>query len=170
MIADLSTGQATGDGTDKLINIGGLVGSQFDDTLIGDELENDFLALEGNDTIDGGRGLQDCVLYFVANGPVTVDLTTGSATGEGTDTLTGIEWVDGSDFNDTITGDANPNTIWGWDGGDTISSLDGDDIVYGIDGDDTIDAGNGSDVVNGGTGTDSCLNGEDVSNCESWLP
>jgi Ca2+-binding RTX toxin-like protein len=164
--ADLSTGQATGDGTDKLIGIVGLVGSDFNDTLIGDENANFFEGHEGDDTIDGG-GNTDLVAYFTATGPVTIDLTAGTATGQGTDTLTGVEDVYGGPFDDTIAGDANPNYIHGGAGNDTISALDGDDNVYGGDGHDTIDAGNGTDKVDGGSGTDSCLNGEDVSNCES---
>ena len=52
-------------------------------------------------------------MYWWASGPVTVDLTAGTATGAGNDTLTGIESVEGGPFNDTITGDANPNHIWG---------------------------------------------------------
>jgi Ca2+-binding RTX toxin-like protein len=167
VIADLSTGQATGEGTDKLIHIEGLVGSNYDDTLTGDEKQNQFVGLEGDDSIDGGGGVQDLVVHWWAKGPVTVDLTAGTATGEGTDTLTGIEWVGGGDFNDTITGDANPNSLWGNGGNDTISGLDGDDTVYGNDGDDTIDAGIGTDVVDGGPGTDSCLNAEDDTGCES---
>ncbi len=167
VIADLSTGQATGDGTDKLIGIEGLVGSKYDDTLTGDENANVFAGLGGDDAIDGGGGLQDRVFYWWAMGPVTVDRTAGTATGEGTDTLTGLEWVGASSFNDTITGDVNPNYIWGNGGNDTISGLDGDDTIYGNDGNDTIDAGNGTDLVDGGSGTDSCLNGEQVSNCET---
>jgi Ca2+-binding RTX toxin-like protein len=158
VIADLSTGQATGEGTDTLIGIEGLVGSRYNDTLTGDEQNNVFAGLEGDDAIDGGGGLQDRVFYWWAKGPVTVDLTVGTATGEGTDTLTELEWVGGSSFNDTITGDVNPNYIWG---------NNGDDTIYGNDGNDTIDAGNGNDIVDGGPGTDSCLNGEQVSNCET---
>ena len=165
--ANLSTGQATGEGTDKLIHIEGLVGSNFNDALTGDEKPNQFAGLEGDDAIDGGGGVLDLVVYWWAGGPVTVDLTAGTATGEGTDTLTGFEWIGGGDFNDTITGDANPNLLWGNGGNDTISGLDGDDTIYGSDGDDIIDAGNGTDIVDGGSGTDSCLSGEDVTNCES---
>jgi len=164
---NLSTGQATGEGTDKLIHISGLFGSAYDDTLTGDAQQNVFAPLAGNDTIDGGGGPADAVVYWYSNGPVTVDLSAGTATGEGTDTIAGIEWVDGSDYGDTITGDANPNRIWGNGGNDTIAALDGDDAVFGGDGDDTIDAGAGSDVVDGGSGTDACRNGEDVTGCES---
>ena len=128
---DLSSGQATGEGNDTLIGIERIVGSDHDDTFTGDETHNVFDGREGDDSIDGGDGLQDLVLYWSARGPVTVDLTAGTATGEGTDTLTGIEWVGGGAFNDTITGDVNPNAIWGNDGNDTISGLDGDDTIYG---------------------------------------
>jgi Ca2+-binding RTX toxin-like protein len=167
VVADLTAGQATGEGTDTLIHIEGLVGSYYDDTLTGDEAENQLMGLGGNDAIDGGGGLQDEAIYWWATGPVTVDLTAGTATGDGTDTLTGIEWIGGGAFDDTISGDANPNTLFGNGGNDTLSGLDGDDHVYGGDGNDTIDAGNGNDSVNGGAGTDSCVNGEDVSECES---
>jgi Ca2+-binding RTX toxin-like protein len=165
---DLAAGEATGEGTDQLIAIQGVVGSDFDDTLVGDTAVNQFEGLEGNDTIDGGGGLLsflDAVTYFNAAGPVTVDLTAGTATGAGTDTLSKIGVVHGGSFDDTVTGDANPNYIHGGDGNDTISSLDEDDWVFGEEGDDTIDAGNGNDLVDGGSGTDTCTNGEDVTSC-----
>jgi Ca2+-binding RTX toxin-like protein len=167
VIADLSTGQATGEGTDKLIHIEGLIGSSYDDTLTGDDQANTLLGQEGDDAIDGGGGLQDEAAFWWAKGPVTADLTAGTATGEGTDTLTGIEWVGAGPFNDTITGDANPNYMWGMAGNDTIFGLDGDDSIWGSEGNDTIDAGLGTDFIEGGFGTDSCLNGEDVTYCES---
>jgi len=164
--ADLSTGSATGDGTDKLIGIEALVGSDYDDTLIGDEQMNDFYGRGGDDSIDGG-GNFDFVWYFYATGPVTVDLTAGTATGEGTDTLTGIEDIHGGPFDDTITGNGDSNYIHGGEGNDTITGLDGDDYLYGEEGDDTIDGGNGNDVVDGGPGTDSCVSEEDANECES---
>ena len=164
--ADLSTGHATGDGTDTLIRIEGLAGSHHDDLLVGDTGQNKFEGRGGDDAIDGGGGPVDAVTFYFASGPVTVDLTAGTASGEGIDTLTGIESVHGGSFSDTITGDANTNFIEGGAGNDTISSLVGDDYLSGGAGDDTIDAGSGTDVVDGGPGADSCLNGEDVSNCE----
>ena len=42
--------------TDTLISIENATGSQFDDTLIGDELTNVIQARGGDDTVDGGGG------------------------------------------------------------------------------------------------------------------
>jgi Ca2+-binding RTX toxin-like protein len=90
---------------------------------------------------------------------VTVDLAAGTATGEGTDTLTGIENVFGSgNFGDTLTGDTQDNALFG---------SGGDDSVSGGDGNDDLDGGNGTDALDGGIGTDTCLNGETIVNCEA---
>ena len=164
---DLSAGTATGEGTDTLTGIEDLEGSRYDDTLTGDDGLNYILPGEGNDAVDGGGGLNDWVDYFYSASAVVVDLTAGSATGQGTDTLTGIEEVYGSQHNDTITGDAGPNALLGGAGDDTISGAAGDDTLDGGDGNDTLDGGDGTDTVDGGAGTDTCVNGEDVSNCEA---
>ncbi len=55
-----------------------------------------------SDTIHGGEGV-DTVDYTMATEAVTIDLTTGIATtGGSTDTLTSVEGVIGSDYNDTF--------------------------------------------------------------------
>jgi len=110
--ANLSTGSVTGEGTDTLTGIEVLEGSR-DDTLTGDEGGNSFMPGDGDDIIDGGGGLTDEVSYFYSANAVTVDLGGGTATGEGTDSITGIESFYGSPFDDTIVGDANPNELWG---------------------------------------------------------
>jgi Ca2+-binding RTX toxin-like protein len=154
---DLVTGTATGEGSDTLTGIEDIEGSRFDDTLTADDGWNYLYPGDGNDIVDGGGGIQDRVdFYFSANG-VTVDLTAGTATGEGTDTLTGIEEVFGSQHDDTITGDAGPNTLYGGPG---------DDVVSGAAGDDTLNGGDGTDTLDGGDGTDICSSGETTSNCE----
>jgi Ca2+-binding RTX toxin-like protein len=155
---DLSAGAATGEGTDTLSGLEGVVGSRFDDVLTGGDANNTFQAEDGNDTIDGGGGL-DFASFFLSPAPVTVDLTAGTATGEGTDTLAGIENVVGSgDFGDTLMGDAQANMLLG---------SGGDDSVSGGDGDDELDGGGGTDALDGGIGTDTCLNGETIANCEA---
>ena len=60
----------------------------------------------GGDTRDG-------VDFFFSPQAVVVDLTAGTATGDGTDTLAGIGQVFGSRHDDTITGDANANSLYG---------------------------------------------------------
>jgi Ca2+-binding RTX toxin-like protein len=157
--ADLATGTATGgEGTDTLTGIEDLEGSRFDDTLTGDANWNFFFPLGGNDIVNGGGDSRDRVDFFYSPIGVVVDLTAGTATGEGTDTLTGIGQVFGSRHDDTITGDANANSLYGGPGNDTISGASGDDTLDGADGTDTLD---------GGIGTDTCTTGETVTNCEA---
>jgi Ca2+-binding RTX toxin-like protein len=154
---DLSADSGIGEGSDSLPGIEGVVGSRYDDVMTGDAGNNSFQADRGNDTIDGSGGV-DFASFFLAPGPVTVDLPAGTATGEGTDAITGIENVSGSrDYADTITGDGVDNLLLGFGGNDTVS---------GADGDDGLDGGSGTDTLNGGNGADTCLNGESVVNCE----
>src|SRR4029450_5047157 len=133
--ADLEAGTATGHGTDRLVAIEGLVGSNFDDVLFGDGVSNLLVAQKGDDVvdargsgtleelgadlIDGGGGEDvldgdagaDIVTFEDAPGAVTVDLTLGTATGWGADSLSGIEGIVGWVFEDTLTGDAQDNAF-----------------------------------------------------------
>src|SRR6266540_557779 len=111
--ANLTTGTATGEGSDTLANIENIQGTKHDDTLTGDAGPNVFLPLVGNDGIDGSGGT-DTVSYEVSPSAVTANLSTGTATGEGTDTLTAIENLNGSPLNDNLTGDAGPNVCTAW--------------------------------------------------------
>jgi trimeric autotransporter adhesin len=78
-------------------------------------------------------------------------LTTAQNTGgSGTDTLLNFEWLWGSQYNDTLSGNASGN----WLKGDA-----GNDILNGYEGVDTLTAGSGNDLLNGGTGND-VLNGD----------
>lgn len=160
---DLTTGIATGQGTDSLSNIQMVLGTQFADTLRGDDQPNAFEGEGGRDTIDGGGG-QDIAMFVDAT-RVDADLTTGTSTsiypGEnqaGTATLTGIEDLWGSFGPDTLDGNAFANRMFGLAGGDSMT---------GSAGDDHLDGGEGiSDVTDGGLGTDTCVNGETEVGCE----
>jgi Ca2+-binding RTX toxin-like protein len=165
-VIDLAAGTATGEGSDTLQSIEEAGGTDFDDTITGDSRQNFFQGNGGDDTIDGAGGL-DWVEFLVAPGPVTVDLTAGTTTGDGSDTLIGIERVNGSRFGDSITGDAGQNFLDGRGGNDVINGADGDDIVVGDRGNDSLDGGNGTDEAYGGPGTDTCTNAETVTNCEA---
>jgi len=69
---------------------------------------------------------------------MTVDLTTGLATGMGSDTLNGIKNVNTGTGNDTITGDSAANMINSGAGNDALITSLGADVMDGGDGDDTF--------------------------------
>ena len=106
---------------DTLANIENVTGSNHDDTIIGNASAN---------IIDGGAGA-DTVSYATSNAAVTVSLLTGKGSGghaQG-DTLTNIEKVTGSDYNDTITGNGSANHMVGGAGADKLYGEGGSDTV-----------------------------------------
>jgi Ca2+-binding RTX toxin-like protein len=146
---NLATGSANGRGRDTLINISGIADSRFDDLLTGSAANAEaFFMRTGNDTIDGGGGENDIVLYAEAPFPVTIDLTAGTAVGQGINTtMRGIQSAVGSLFDDTITGNDLDNFMWGIDGDDTVTGGNGDDFVEIPLGNDNVDGGAGEDTA-----------------------
>lgn len=145
---DLAAGTATDGqgGTDSLISIEGVHDSSFDDNIKGDAGRNHFRLGLGNDILDGRDGL-DHVLYETEASSVTVDLTTGLASGTaiGNDTLTSIEAVTGSYFDDAIT-------LRNFEGGYAFGRA-GNDILTGGTLSDNFHGGSGNDTINGGGGS-----------------
>lgn len=141
---------------DQLVNIQGAEGSAFDDVLIGNAESNRFDGRDGADLIDGGAGF-DWAEYNNAPAGVTVDLANQVATNDGygkNDRLSSIEAVQGSLFDDTLTGDTLGNQLDAMDGNDSVSAGDGNDTVNGGLGNDSIDGGLGDDVLAGNDGDD----------------
>lgn len=68
------------------------------------------IGTSGDDALVGGPEL-DTVLYINATGSVTVNLELGTGTGFGADTLTNIENVIGSAFDDFLVGDTQNNVL-----------------------------------------------------------
>ena len=92
----------------------------------------------------------DHVSYADLDVPVTVDLSTGTATftpvsggPEITDTLTSIEQVTGTPEDDTFTANDNGNKFTGGAGDDTFIGGEGNDIFIGGAGQDTFTGGAG---------------------------
>ena len=87
---------------------------------------------------------------------MTVSLAAGSASGgAGNDVISAIEAIDGSAYNDILTGDDLNNTIHGRGGADTIVGRGGRDGLFGDDADDKLLARDGEgDQLNGGAGSD----------------
>lgn len=158
---------------DTLRNLEDIIGSNFDDVLIGNSIGNSIQGLTGNDilmgnagndTLDGGAGI-DLVSYRYAPLAVTVNLTQNTATDglNGTDQILNLENIQGSNFSDTLIGNLQINWLFGGIGNDTLAASGGNDILYGEtdndllsgeDGNDTLMGGQGADVLNGGNGID----------------
>ena len=120
-------------------------------TLRGEGGDDVLLSTSGNDNIQGGTGT-DIVDYSGANTGVTVDVTVTTAQstgGGGTDTLSGIEGVRGSNSNDTFEF-SNPQdgAVYYVDGNGGISNVidlsgySSDAVTFG-DGRVTVDMGGG---------------------------
>ncbi|MBK8320983.1 MAG: DUF4214 domain-containing protein [Betaproteobacteria bacterium] len=123
----------------------GIFGDSGDDIISGGDGDDNVWGGAGNDFIDGGPGQLDAVAYTQQ---VTVNLSSGVAFGgEGIDSISSIEWVFGSDFGDSITGDANENSLFGGDGNDTLFGEGGNDYLNGGLGDDFLDGGDGIDIL-----------------------
>jgi Ca2+-binding RTX toxin-like protein len=104
--------------------------------------------------------------YSVSTAAITASLADGSATGEGSDVLTGIESLTGSSKNDSLTGSGVTNTLSGGSGADTLWGLEGADKLNGGGNADTLEGGSGNDAVVGNGGPDSLLGvgGDDALN------
>ncbi|HSH88335.1 MAG TPA: Ig-like domain-containing protein, partial [Ramlibacter sp.] len=147
--ASLATGLVTGGGgNDTLVNINYLRATNFADILAGSDTTAHTEIFEGrggNDTIDGKGGV-DLVRFDSATGAVNVNLVTGVALdGQGgTDTLSNIEGIRGTPFNDTLTGGNAANGT---------GSSDGFEFFMGNAGNDAINGGGGYDRADYTTST-----------------
>ncbi len=121
-----------GGGNDTINGLDGndtLNGGSGNDVLNGGLGNDTLIGGVGNDALNGGDG-QDVADFSGSATGVTVNLAAGTATGQGTDTLSGIEEVLGTALSDTLTGDANANVLRGNGGVDTLNGGDGADALY----------------------------------------
>ncbi len=123
-------------GDDTLAGDGGsdrLYGSHGRDDISGGEGDEDVLRGDiGFDQLDGGPGARDIASFSTASEAVTVDLTGGSAYGDGRDRIaSGTEDVIGSGYGDTLTGDSADNRLDGGAGFDELDGRAGSDLLYG---------------------------------------
>ncbi|MEQ1950590.1 calcium-binding protein [Mesorhizobium sp. CN2-181] len=146
-------GDAAGDTYNSIEHI---IGSDFDDGLVGTAGGNKLdggkgadriFGIDGNDILTGGEGADylsgglgtDTASYAAAAARVTVSLAnpvinTGDAAG---DTFNSIENLTGSAFDDYVYGNSAANVIKG---------AAGNDIVKGYAGNDTLSGGSGADI------------------------
>lgn len=153
LVADLGTGVASAVGvSDHLSGIEGLVGGAGADRLTGGKGTDLLFGIGGNDVLDGAGGF-DYAGFLIA--PVTADLTTDVATGEGRDTMKGIEGL--------LAG-LSPSTLIGNSGANLMIGGPGNDVLRGGGGDDVLDGGPGADELYGEAGVDRLigLGGDDL--------
>ncbi|MCB2113840.1 MAG: hypothetical protein KDD85_09885 [Parvularculaceae bacterium] len=131
-------------------------GAAGNDTLLGGDGNDRLIGGPGADVLNGEAGLVDIVSYGVSPSAVTVTLWSNSATGGDAtgDTLLNLEGVIGSAYGDKLVGDHKFNVLQGNGGNDTLDGLDGWDFINGGNGDDLIIGGAGNDTLKGWFGND----------------
>lgn len=149
---------------DTFANIEDIEGSGFNDQLIGNDSSNRLFGRNGNDVILGGAGDdyllgdagndlliggsgadyfdggadKDAVSYKDATGGVIVNLQTkaGQQNDAQGDIYNNIEDTEGSNFGDTLIGDAANNALVGLNGNDFLDGGQGENKLFGGQGDD----------------------------------
>lgn len=160
-IIDASDGGKVGTAT--FASIENLQGDVADDTFV---FQTNAQGVAGRLTgqIDGGDGTNTLDFSALTAG-VTVDLSAGTAVGAGTGVsfaagIHKISNVTGSQGDDLIRGDNNPNELLGAGGNDILIGLDGaDHLVASGTGRSLLIGGRGADVLEGGDGQDILIGG-----------
>ncbi len=124
-------------------------GAGGNDIILGQGGNDRLTGVSGNDTINGGPG-NDTALY-PGSTAVKANLTTGFASGVGSDVLLGVENLTGSNADDQLRGSSVVNVLVGGKGADSLFGLGGGDTLNSKDGI------NGNDSLDGGPGKDNCI-------------
>jgi len=160
-----------------------IVGTPYNDYILGGEGDDTIYCGDGNDVAYGGGGA-DKIYGGNGNdylyGGDAPDLLDGGAGddhifgGSSGSSVNGIDQLIGGSGNDFIFGGLGIDKIFGGTGDDVIyGGQDTDPFLYGGDGNDYINGdsgqdilfgGNGSDILDGGTGVDQLYggNGDDI--------
>lgn len=141
-----------------------IYGTSADDQLSGTAGDDIIIAGAGDDRITPGTGADringeagmDLVDYSQSNASITYDFE-GIITAVGDvadDTLTNIEGLVGTGFDDRVDGDLADNHFFGGAGNDRLDGRGGADTIYGGVGDDGLLGRGGDDLIFGGAGND----------------
>jgi uncharacterized repeat protein (TIGR01451 family) len=151
-------------GDDVICGLGGndvLLGLGGSDTLYGGAGKDRLAGGPGDDRLRGERGA-DTVTFASARTGVQVNLAPGTATGQGADSLRGLERAVGSRYRDVLRGTRGRNVLTGGGGADRLYGGAGRDNLWGRAGNDYLGGGRGRDVLYGGKGRDRCRSGRAI--------
>ena len=161
---DVIWGMGSPDGLHDTISGDSDCAAVGNDQLFGGPGTTMFLPGHGADHIVGGGRPNDHVFFdqrYCSTTGVDVNLNAGTYTGGGT--ISGVENVNGTQYDDVITGNNAANFIFGWTGSDSIYGLGGADVLDGY-------SGSYLDHLDGGRNpigsADTCRGGETNVNCE----
>lgn len=173
------TGAAAGEANDTILNIEGVEGGPFADTLIGAGGAFLLRGGPGADVLrgDGGNDQADYGEFagVATRAGILADLGAGYGVDQagGVDALEGLTGVRGSPGADLVFGDAGANVLEGGDGHDALLGGAGNDTLFGgralsvngftmdgpSSGDDTLFGGDGDDLLYDAAFTDDVLVG-----------
>ena len=167
LVSQIFVGDDSFTGNDDYDELRGFAGN---DTLSGAGAGDWLSGGKGVDSYDGGAGIDGIHFYggVVVNHGVTIDmsLTVGNIVDDGfgnTETAINIEKIQGTVFDDVMTGHDGKDGFFGGQGNDTLSGAGGadtltggagDGVYYGGGGHDYMNASNGHDSYSGGAGRD----------------
>ena len=157
-------------GNYNLLNIENIIATTGNDTISGNDFDNEiwfgggddvWFASNGDDIVHGGSGV-DRVRFDNAASGVTFQVFNPNAQSysfpgfPNPDTLqiSSVENVTGSAFDDTISGNGVANVLNGGSGDDFLVGGGGDDVLFGNNDDDRLRGGGGNDTLNGSNGFD----------------
>ncbi len=185
---DLAAGTASGHGTDQLAQIENIEGSNYADTLLGDDGSNVISGLGGKDTLYGRKG-NDRLFgnsgNDYLNGGSQNDYLDGGADNDELDGWFGDDILIGGAGIDTVTFSGSQNgvtvdlaagtatghgtdqlaqieNIEGSNYADTLLGDDGSNVIRGLGGNDTIHGGAGADHLFGESGADGLFGGDGI--------
>jgi Ca2+-binding RTX toxin-like protein len=174
----LITGQNTGFGVDKLVNIENVMSGTGDDFLIGNRFDNWLRSSAGHDTLDGGGGndrLESGAGNDQLSGGTGDDQIYGGfgddglTGGSGNDVLDGIDGIDRVYFAGTADVTVNLAVTTAQETGhghdsilnvENVSSGSGNDRLIGSAVNNSMSAGVGDDTLSGGLGVDTLFGGD----------
>jgi Ca2+-binding RTX toxin-like protein len=132
VIADLNQGFVFAEGIDQVASVENIIASEWNDTLMGNVLDNVFWGMDGNDKINGSGGLYG----GAGNDLITSDYRRRGAEG------------------DLQYGEAGEDTMTGANGNDKMYGGADDDVMKGGGGEDLIHGGTGINDLSGGLDRD----------------